>query len=268
MNKKVTIGLLAGLLGLGLLAGGSLAISETMTERSETSPAGNYMQRGGMMVDRSRGIGNTFNYTSQHMGSRQMMGGRNPAGNMMGGMRGYYSDAPTPISHDEVREIVEDYLNSLNNSELEIGEFEEYSHNYYVSLVEKEGGRGAFEMILDRYSGSFQPEPQSMMWNDKYGIMGGDMTMRGRTNNQGMMGSSRTAEINISSAEAMEIAQDSLDVVYPGTEADEILAYYGYYTVMTTKDGEHYGMLSVNGSSGDVWYHTWHGSFISEVDEH
>ena len=25
------------------------------------------------------------------------------------------------------------------------------------------------------------------------------------------------------------------------------------------------GMLSVNGYSGDIWYHTWHGMFISEV---
>ena len=92
--------------------------------------------------------------------------------------------------------------------------------------------------------------------------------MRGRSNNQGMMGSSSSTEMNISSTEAVEIAQNFLDVVYPGTEADEILAYYGYYTVMTTKDGEHYGMLSVDGTSGDVWYHTWHGTFISEVDGH
>ena len=268
MSEKVTIGLLVGLLGLGLLAGGSLAISETMTERYRTNPSGNYLQARGTTFDRSRGMGGSLNYTNRHMGSRQMMGGGNPAGNMMGGMRGYYSDTPTPIPHDDAREIVEDYLKSRNNSELEIGEFEEYSHNYYVSLVEKEGGRGAFEIILDRYSGSFQPEPQSMMWNDKYGMMGGGMMMRGRSNNQGMMGGSHSAEMNISSAEAMEIAQDFLDVVYPGTEADEILAYHGYYTVMTIKDGEHYGMLSVNGSSGDVWYHTWHGSFISEVNEH
>ena len=55
-------------------------------------------------------------------------------------------------------------------------------------------------------------------------------------------------------------------MAYPGTVADEVVAYYGYYTIMTTFDGKHYGMLSVNGYSGDVWYHTWHGMFISEVD--
>jgi len=268
MHEKVTIGVLTGILGLALLAGGSFAISDTMTERYKTSPSGNYMHGRGKIGAQNRTTRNSLNYTGQHMGPRQMMGGRNPAGNMMGGMRGYYSDTPTPISPDDAREIIENYLKSLNNVELEIDEFEEYSHNYYVSLVEKDSGRGAFEIILDRFSGSLRAEPQSMMWNNKYGTMGGGMMMRGRSNNQQMMGGSRTTEMNISSAEAMEIAQDFLDVVYPGTVADEILSYYGYYTVMTMKDGDHYGMLSVNGFSGDVWYHTWHGSFISEVDGH
>jgi hypothetical protein len=268
MHKNFTIGVLIGILGLGLLAGGSLAISETMAEKTETASSENYLQGNITMVDRNRGIEDAFNYTNGHMGPRQMVGGRNPAGSMMGGMRGYYSDTPTPISHEGAREIVRRYLESTNNTELEIGEFEEYSHNYYVSLVEREGGRGAFEIIIDRYSGGLRPEPQSMMWNGKYGTASGGMMMRGRSNNQGMMGGSSSTEMNISSTEAMDIAQGFLDVVYPGTEADEILSYYGYYTVMTVKYGDHYGMLSVNGFSGDVWYHTWHGSFISEVGGH
>jgi len=32
------------------------------------------------------------------------------------------------------------------------------------------------------------------------------------------------------------------------------------------KDGKIYGMLSVNGYTGDVWYHSWHGYFIQEQD--
>lgn len=113
-------------------------------------------------------------------------------GGMMGGMMGSYSGIPAPLPHDKARAIADSYLAFLNNPGLEIDEFEEYSHNYYVSLVEKSTGRGAIEIIIDRYSGSYHPEPQSMMWNGKY------------------------------------------------------------------------GMLSVNGYSGDIWYHTWHGMFISE----
>ena len=177
-----------------------------------------------------------------------MMGGMP----MMGGMSGYYSGVPTALSHDDAKGIADSYLASLNNPELEIDEFEEYSHNFYVSLIEKSTGQGAIEIIIDRYSGSYQPEPQSMMWNGKYG----------------MMGSYQQAQMPVTEQQAMKITQDFLDVVYPGTEADEIVTYYGYYTIMTTLEGRHYGMLSVNGYSGDIWYHIWHGMFIMEVEEH
>jgi hypothetical protein len=32
---------------------------------------------------------------------------------------------------------------------------------------------------------------------------------------------------------------------------------------IVAKDGKTYGMLGVNGYSGWVWYHQWHGRFIS-----
>jgi hypothetical protein len=40
----------------------------------------------------------------------------------------------------------------------------------------------------------------------------------------------------------------------------------GYYTVHILKSGKVTGMLSVNGYSGQVWYHTWHGAFIQMKD--
>jgi len=187
------------------------------------------------------------------MGSGGMMGPGMMSGMpMAGGMMGYYPAALNALSGDEAKDTADRYLASLNNAALEIGEFEEYSHNFYVSLVEKSTGRGAIEVIIDRYSGSLQPETQSIMWSGKYG----------------MMGRYEQAQMPVTQQQAVKIAQDFLDVVYPGTKADEIVAYYGYYTIMTKLEGKHYGMLSVNGYSGDVWYHTWHGMFISEVQEH
>ena len=44
--------------------------------------------------------------------------------------------------------------------------------------------------------------------------------------------------------------------------ADEAEAFYGYYTVHVLTNGEVSGMLSVNGATGRVWFHTWHGAFI------
>jgi hypothetical protein len=41
-------------------------------------------------------------------------------------------------------------------------------------------------------------------------------------------------------------------------------AFYGYYTFDYMVNGKPAGMLSVNGTSGQVWLHTWHGQFIEE----
>ena len=65
-------------------------------------------------------------------------------------------------------------------------------------------------------------------------------------------------------------AQGWLDKFLPGTSAAEQSdAFYGYYTIHVMKGGQVYGMLSVNGYNGDVWYHTWHGDFIgmNELEE-
>lgn len=188
------------------------------------------------------------------MGSGMMGSGMMGPGGMMGGQGGRtgdYSEVLTSLSHDEAKAIADRYLTSLNNPDLSIIEFEEYSHNFYISITETSTGRGALEVIIDRYSGSLQPELQSMMWNSKYGMMGG----------------SQQTQMSVTQPQAMKIAQNFLDIVYPGTEAGEMVSYYGYYTIMTTLEGEHYGMLSVNGYSGQVWYHIWHGMFISEVAE-
>jgi hypothetical protein len=42
----------------------------------------------------------------------------------------------------------------------------------------------------------------------------------------------------------------------------------GYYTVHILKNGKVTGMLSVNGFTGQVWYHTWHGALIQMKDLH
>lgn len=37
--------------------------------------------------------------------------------------------------------------------------------------------------------------------------------------------------------------------------------FYGYYTPHNLRDGEIEGMLSVNGFTGEAWYHAWRGPF-------
>jgi hypothetical protein len=204
-------GVMGGMMGPGMMGPGMMRSGMMGGGMMGGGMMGPGMMRSGMMGGGMMGPG--------MMGSG-MMGGMP----MMRGMMGYYSEVPRALSHNQAKDIANRYLAALNNPELKIDEFEEYSANFYVSLIEKRTNRGAIEIIIDRYYGSYQLE------------------------------------------QAMKIAQDFLDAAYPGTEADEIVAYYGYYTIMTKLKGKHYGMLSVNGYSGDVWYHTWHGMFISEVE--
>jgi hypothetical protein len=83
----------------------------------------------------------------------------------------------------------------------------------------------------------------------------------------GMMGGA--SETNtVTPEEALETAQRWLDVHRPGVTVEEHAdPFYGYYTIHTLKDGEIEGMLSVHGTTGQVWYHTWHGAFMQMIEE-
>ena len=48
------------------------------------------------------------------------------------------------------------------------------------------------------------------------------------------------------------------------TAAMDPVQFYGYYTLDFERDGTMVGMLSVNGFSGQVFLHAWHGTFIEE----
>jgi hypothetical protein len=76
-----------------------------------------------------------------------------------------------------------------------------------------------------------------------------------------------SAEMPVSADQALRYAQRYLEGYIPGTQAaDEADGFYGYYTVHVLKDGQIYGMLSVNGYSGQVWYHNWHGQFVGMLE--
>jgi hypothetical protein len=107
-----------------------------------------------------------------------------------------------------------------------------------------------------------------MMWNARYGMMGG----RGMMGGYGMMGggyAQANGAMRVPAAEAASIGQQWLDANLPGVQvhADDVDPFYGYYTLHVWKDGQVYGMLSVNGASGQVWYHTWHGNFVTLLEK-
>lgn len=175
------------------------------------------------------------------------------------------STTPTGARLDleDAHEAVERYLERNGLGYLRVREVMEFSRNFYAIVEEPETGMGAMELLIDRWTGLVGPEMgPNMMWNAKYGMMGRGMG--------GMMGS-WSSEMRITPGEAVEIAQEWLDSNLPGQEADEHAdAFYGYYTLHTLQDGRITGMLSVHGTTGQVWYHTWHGQFLGmlEADDH
>jgi hypothetical protein len=94
----------------------------------------------------------------------------------------------------------------------------------------------------------------NMMWNTKYGHMGGT-TWNGWRNSQ-------AEPTSVTPETALTLAQEWLNQYLPGASAENADAFSGYYTIDVLKDGQVYGMLSVNGYTGEVWYHTWHGNFV------
>jgi hypothetical protein len=159
---------------------------------------------------------------------------------------------------DRALAISENYLASMNNPNLAIAEIMEFEQNFYVVYYEKSSGIGAFEMLIDKISGRIFPEyGPNMMWNTRYG-------------HGGMMGSHNQPSypMTITDENAITIAQEFLDLHYPGTIAEDPHPFYGYYTLHVEKDGNIFGMLSVNGFDGEVWYHNWHGSHIQSMEIH
>lgn len=159
------------------------------------------------------------------------------------------------ISPATAETVATQYLDRYRGNDLEIAEIMEFANNFYVQAKEEATGRYAFELLIDRRTGRTYPEPgPNMMWNTKYGRMSWLPWVRARE------------EMRVSPDEAVKLAQDYLDrtgselTVEP--EADE---FYGYYTLHTVRDGRIAGMLSVNGETGAVWVHTWHGEFIGMV---
>ncbi len=85
----------------------------------------------------------------------------------------------------------------------------------------------------------------------------------------GMMGSwgfTGSGPMTVTAQQAQDIAQRWLDANQQGTSAKQADPFYGFYTIDFQKNGALVGMLSVNGHSGQVWFHSWHGTFIQIRD--
>ncbi len=188
-------------------------------------------------------------------------------GGCMGGFGrngGYGYTAPpytyngAPLNITTAKTIAQNYVASLGNPDLTVKQIEEYTANYYVQVNEKSTGNGAFQLLINKFTGSIYPEMgPNMMWNTKYGMMRGGIL-------GGIFGTPTTT-MTVTAAQAKANAQQYLNTYLPGTTVGDVTMFYGYYSIEVLSNGITYGMLSVNGYTGQVWYHSWHGTFMQEL---
>jgi hypothetical protein len=168
------------------------------------------------------------------------------------------------LSLEEAEGAIQSYLSTYSSDEeLHIGEIMIFDNQAYAEIVEEGTGIGAFELLVDPSSLSVYPEQgPNMMWNLKYGHMRGGM--------MGGVNYDESIDLPIGGEEAIQIAEEYLNRNGSNLTVDDHPdQFYGYYTIHTLIDGEVVGMLSVNGYSGQIIIHTWHGEFIemSEYEE-
>lgn len=183
-----------------------------------------------------------------------------PAASLMGA---WAPAGTTPLATlADARAAFQAYLDRSGTGSLALGDVMEFQNNYYAIVTEQGTGNGIFELLASKQTGAVFPEPgPNMMWNTRYGHMAG----QGRP---GMLGGWRgqpapADAVGVTAERALSLAQQWLDRNQPGSTAETPDAFPGYYTLHTVQDGQITGMLSVNGSSGQVWYHGWHGAFVA-----
>lgn len=210
----------------------------------------------------------------------QMMGGLPTSGlSQRGQSRGFHGSSPRrttaaePLDPAVALKAVELYLSTLELQGLAPGEIMIFENNAYAVIKEETGDMGAFEVLIDPATKKVFPEPgPNMMWNLKYLHHNhkpgeGPMMRGGFSPAAPVVNPDYAAQANlsmpISPEEAREIAGEYLMTSQPDLEVSEhMTTFYGYYTIDLESEGEITGMLSVNGYTGRIFYHHWHGEFI------
>jgi hypothetical protein len=209
-------------------------------------------------------------------GSGGMMSG--PYGGLGGGGAGTSGVAvPTKTQLRSVASEIDSWLARSGFSGFKAAEVMDFANNDYVA-VHDASGMPAFELLTNLRTTWIMEEPPSMMWNTKYGTMGGlgsrvsammgGWMMGGRW--QGWYGTG--SGTITSTAEAVSVANNWLAEASPGEQVASDAGgspmghFPGYYSFDTTKGGKTVCMVSVNAATGAVWYHAWHGKFLGEME--
>jgi hypothetical protein len=207
-----------------------------------------------------------------------MMGGA--GGGMMGGAFGGSGGtgasgtlAPSGAQMKHVATEVNAWLASSGFKGFHAAEVMAFTNNDYVA-VHDAAGMPAFEVLTNLKTNWVMEEPPSMMWNTKYGMMGGVASRISPMMGGWMMGGHWNGWYGngkvTTTSQAVAVANRWLSEASPGEQVasdaggSAMGKFPGYYSFDTTNNGRTVGMLSVNAKTGAVWYHAWHGTFLAE----
>ena len=220
---------------VAVLAVTTLVLAAVMTTATWALSRTHGPRPGTMMSGRANSAtvrGTGFMSGTGMMGGSGMMGGYGVAGN---GRR--------VGSLDGARARAQVFAERLG---LRVGEIMQFTNGFYAEIVTADD-QGATEVLVNSANGAVSVEPgPAMMWNTRYGMQ----VTGGSTD-------------SVSPEQARSIAQQWLERSKPGLSAGQPEVFPGYVTIDTARSGKTVGMMSVNTSTGTVWYHTWHGSFVA-----
>jgi hypothetical protein len=208
------------------------------------------------------------------LGNQTRPDGRRPSGGMLDGFGrmpmfggGAAAANVEPLTIESTTEAVQAFLDELGKDNLALGEIMIFDNHAYAVIEDTQTGQGAFEVLIDPVRQVVHLEfGPSMMWNTTYGMHGTDPI-----NPRGMMGGGdgfgpvtiTTDATPLTQDEAREKALAFLKQTYPDqTLSAKAEAFPGYFTFDVETDGTPVSMLSVNATTGQIWYHTWHGTFV------
>ncbi len=190
-----------------------------------------------------------------------------------------WNNSNEKINLETQRDNVDEHIKRIDENLVISDIFVFEDSDYYFSIMEEDTGLGAMELLVSPYTGDIYPElGPNMMWNLKYGMHSDNIgyDMYGRSHMMGGRGMKGRSSYNpnyyidnenfegntIGIEDAQNIAKD---YVKPQASEGYTISeggheFYGYYTFHIEKENKAIGMLSVNGLTGDVWYHDWHGT--------
>jgi hypothetical protein len=201
---------------------------------------------GGWLAVRADQTGWRSTAVAADRGGAGMMGGT--------GMMGFgLAGDGRPVSDLGAARVRAERFAARLDPDLRVGEVMAFTNQYYAE-IQTAAGDDATEVLIDRGTGAVSPEPgPAMMWNTRYGMAAGGAT-------------SSAAATGLDAAQATAAAQRWLQQAGRDVTVGAAEPFPGYYTLHTLHDGRIEGMLSVQTTSGAVWYHDWHGRFLGMAE--